>query len=219
MTPVYCTPTTSCSNNISSSTITIINKHRPTQITTYSRGKNSKLNPWTNPDVLQAIRRKHAAILNKDYSPTLENMERCRKLKKDSDRAVLLAKQRHYHGSIEENVKNPRKLWKVMKDIEPAINKKAFGKDTSLTADGFADYFESLCNKDTERIDLNDHVSSNSMDAFELRNCTQEEVFKVINNISINKADGIDGIPLKCLKLGIEELLEPYCVTVFLGST
>ena len=185
----------------------IISKH--TQMITYSQGKKVKLKPWMNSDALNAIRRKHAAILIKDYTPTLENMEHCRKMKKESDKAVLLAKQRHYHGSIEQNVKNPRKLWKIMKDIEPAINKKDTSKETTLTAEKFADYYESMYNGDSTRIDSERQKVWNRTDAFELRNCTQEEVLKVINNISINKADGIDGIPMKCIKLGIDELLEP----------
>ena len=46
-------------------------------------------------------------------------------------------------------------------------------------------------------------------EGFELGCCTEDEVLKVINNIPANKADGIDGIPIKAIKLGIPLILKP----------
>ena len=95
----------------------IISDH--TQTITYTQGNKTKIKPWLNQDVREMIRMTQIATIKKDYFPTKTNKENLKKIKKVKDIAVLRAKQTYYHGKIEENTVNPRKLWKIMKELVP----------------------------------------------------------------------------------------------------
>ena len=87
---------------------------------TFSIGKKAKYKPWVNNSTLNLIRKKQAAAQDKDYIPTAENIDKFKKLKKESDLANFKAKQTYYHQRIEENITNPKKIWKIMSDVAPS---------------------------------------------------------------------------------------------------
>ena len=67
-------------------------------------------------------------------------------------------------------------------------------------------YLEKLCNSAEHEHPENELPTGNG---FEFRQCSEEDVRKILSKIPNNKADGIDGIPMKAIKLGIEILLSP----------
>ena len=74
----------------------MLNCHAPVITIRPKNGKVKK--PWIKGETLNKIRIKQAAAIRKDYDPCPENVSNFRKLKLDSERATLKAKQDFYHG-------------------------------------------------------------------------------------------------------------------------
>ena len=185
--------------------LNVLNSH--TRIITYKKGKQNTQKPWINSNVLELVWKKHAAEVTKEYRPTTVNMESWRKAKHESDKECFKAKQAYYHDKIEENISNPRKIWKIIKDIAPATLKSKTLKECALPADEFADFFTRVDNLDVSP--ANTAEINHDLNGFQLTKCTEEEVLKIVKNLATNKAEGIDGIPSKAIKLGITKLLKP----------
>ena len=98
-------------------TTKILDKHTR-MINIKSKQKNSQ-KPWIDQKTLGKIRIKQAAAIRKHYMPTAENISNYNKLKRETNMETDVAKQRYYQAKIEDNVKNPRKLWAIMKHHLP----------------------------------------------------------------------------------------------------
>ena len=61
----------------------VLNQH--IRIIKITPGKRNSLKPWMDDDTLVSIRRKHAAIMRKDYFPTAANIEAAKMTKYKSD--------------------------------------------------------------------------------------------------------------------------------------
>ena len=95
-----------------------------------------------------------------------------------------------------------------MKDIAPSTLKPGKIKDSNISANDFAVFFAKLTNQNF----VHNHNSIGpdyNYEGFELAQCTEEEVLKIVNSMPVNKANGIDGIPIKAIKLAIPKLLKP----------
>ena len=122
----------------------------------------------------------------------------------------MKAKQKYYHGKIEENIKNPRKIWSIMSDIAPTALKAKTRSENSIPAEEFAQFFAGVTNPEDPQhgIPVPEEIEYD-IDGYDLTTCTEDEVLKVVNGIPTNKADGIDGIPIKAIKLGLPQILKP----------
>ena len=122
---------------------------------------------------------------------------------------MYTAKQNHYHQKIEENTDNPRKLWSIMHDLAPAALKSKESWNIKITADLFAEYFSKIGGQTAEDKDLSESDVDLNHTGFEIVSCSEEEILSIIKNIPTNKANGIDGISIKSIKLGLKALITP----------
>ena len=108
---------------------------------TFTIGQKAKHKPWVDNDILDKIQRKNLLAFLKDHFPTEENMKKYRRIKKECDELILKAKQQYYHQRIEDNITNPRKIWRIMSDIAPSMVKTKSNKEMKLSADESASFF------------------------------------------------------------------------------
>ena len=184
---------------------------RHTKQITIKENKKSCAKPWIHNQLKSLIRKKQAAEIRKDYFPGADNASNLRLRKNELNMAMFKAKKNFYHNKIEENTTNPRKLWAIMRDIAPS-NLKSKGRQISvIPADTFAKQFTNACTVDAATVipATRSELQNSRGIHFELTPCTEAEILKIVNNINTNKADGIDGIPIKCIKLGIAALVTP----------
>ena len=104
---------------------------------------------------------------------------------------------------------NPRKIWRIMSDLAPSLTKTRTNKDIKLTADQFAAFFARADDSDSIT-ELQDDELREEVHAFNVDPCSTEEVHKILNNMPTNKAEGIDGIPMKAIKWGSTTLTTAY---------
>ena len=82
--------------------------------------------------------------------------------------------------------------------------------ETTITADEFASLFAEAVTDDDGTIQHNiDEPGVLEEADFDLAECTTEDVYKAVNGMPTNKAEGDDGIPMKAIKWGIKPLLKP----------
>ena len=97
----------------------------------------------------------------------------------------------------------------IMSDIAPNnASSKSKSKPDNIDAEEFAHFFAKITNPDAHQNEVRVEVEGDPQ-GYELTQCTEDEVLKVVNSIPTNKADGIDGIPIKAIKLGLSQLLKP----------
>ena len=107
-----------------------------------------------------------------------------------------------------------------MKEIAPGSIKTKSSQSSRITADSFADFFSQIGKSNKPQAEFSSDrpaataASRNTAMHFELSPCTENDILKIINKIPVNKADGIDGIPIKCLRLGVDALLTPITLLV-----
>ena len=186
----------------------VIEKH--TKMITIKDNKSCS-KPWINGHVKNLIRLKQAAELRKDYIPTTENMKKFKTAKNLQTSSMFIAKQNFYHNKVEENTTNPRKLWAIMRETSPSNLKTKGENKTTISADAFAEYFTTIGNFEKDSTTTNTPIKETTKceNSFEISPCTENEILKIVKNLPANKADGIDGIPIKCIKMGISALAHP----------
>ena len=182
----------------------VIDKH--TKIITIKQAGLSAKKPWIKEEELALIRKKNAAEIRVEYGPTPENIANHRRLKKEVDMMLDVARQKFYHTKIENNLSNPRKLWTILRDIAPSTMKPTTSRDTDIPADIFAATFSQFGRADNA---LQVYPAADNDTVFNFKQCIEEDILKIVNRIPINKATGADGIPMKAIKIGIDQLLIP----------
>ena len=187
----------------------VLDRHAP--IITIQPRKKGATKPWIKGDTLTRIRLKQAAKIRKEYSPSQENVTRYYQLKKECDKITVKAKQDFYHLKISENSENPRKIWKIMGDLAPALlPQKNTVNDEELTAEDFATYFASIGGEANNSPSTEEYLSQRSSNlSFQIKDSTEADIMRIVNHMALNKAAGSDGIPMKAIKLGLNYLCKP----------
>ena len=138
---------------------------------------------------------------------------------------IRKSKAQYNRNLIEENVKNPKQFWKVLKTLYPQgntsqINSKVFeiaGKmenNKEKTADGFCKAFTTcagkLCSLLPSRFTWqNDGEIEPAQTRFIFKHVTKQNVLRHLLGLNSNKAPGHDDIPARLLKDASYVLAEP----------
>ncbi|XP_071959824.1 uncharacterized protein [Antedon mediterranea] len=186
--------------------------------------------PWMTPDILKIIKARD--IYLKKFKRTrnlLYRTEYC-KLRNQVQRNIKEAKQTHFIDKINTNRHNPKKLWKVIKDLgyqnkqnETAsitlkINDKLCSKP-NIIASHFNSFFTNVASDLVRKLPQRSYefdVNSENFkkyydgtDKFSLQPVNNDIVKKEILGLSINKSTGLDGIPARFLRDASEIIATP----------
>ena len=175
-----------------------------------------------NESLKELAKKKQIAKITKNRRRTEEAEEAWKEMKKQVKRESLRLKKSHYSKRIVENKGNPNKLFKIMREIAPSnfgnkepqtkMDKQALNKLNKFFATTGSRICEEINNEkpstnlDLSKLEVGRPIKS-KLD--EIKETTEENITKLINKIDGNKATGIDGIPIKLIKLAVHILAKP----------
>ena len=193
--------------------LTIADLHAPK---TKKRIRNSTA-PWMTPDIKKLMwernRIKHIAITTNDQIKWAEY----RRLKNQVNHTIKASKKEYYHSYFENNFGKAKATWNGINSV--LSRKKDITHPSKLVIDEneitdprevcntfnkyFADIGSKLASKiDPPRVSFHDFIQPCHSN-FELKSLNVEEVCKLVKDLPAGKADGLDGIPARLLKMSI----------------
>ena len=170
-----------------------------------------------SPEIKRLMRErdriKHIAILTSDQLKWAEN----RRLRNRVNHSIKASKKNYYHSFFEDNVRKAKATWNGIntllsrkKNFAP-VSKLIIG-DTVITdphelSNTFNRYFADISpnlavNINPPRVIFRGFVEPCDS-TFELELLTIDGLRKLVNDIPVGKADGLDGIPTCLLKLSL----------------
>ena len=200
--------------------IEAIDKHAPIKLS-YGDNKNQ---PWMTEELKNLARKKEAIQLSR---ATTSNQSAWNDIKKQVKRQTFIQKKNYYSKRIEDNKNNPDKLWKIIKEIAPSNfgNKKEEINMDKEMLDRLNRHFAGTGSRIQQQIEeenKNRIVFGSQQDKMKravsqinkIEETTEDNIKKIVGKINANKATGIDGIPVKVIKLGINILAKPITTLI-----
>ena len=189
--------------------------------TIISKYNNRK--PWLSDGLKKSIKAKNGLYVKQLKTPSQQNIMNYKKYKNQLDKLTKIAERNHYKELIEENRRNTKKLWNVIKEV---INKKGktvipsqfklgnnIVNDKQKIANTFNSYFSNI-GKDLDKIipstdsDPLSYISESNPHSIFLKPVDTSEVEKIIKSLKMASA-GFDGIHAKVIKATYEHYLTP----------
>jgi hypothetical protein len=196
--------------------------------TTYRNRK-----PWLSEGIKKSIKIKNRLYTIQAKRPTTENVRQYKKYKCDINRLMRIAERKHYNDLLQENQRNTRKLWGIIKEV---INKKKqricpsqfkFGdkmeENKEIIANKFNNYFSNI-GKDlakqipTSNTDPLSYVLQSNPNSIFIESVLENEVEKILHNLK-NASAGYDSIHSKVVKATYKEYLAPLTHVLNLSIT
>jgi len=150
-----------------------------------------------------------------------------------TNNAICGRKVKFFEDKLKQNIGKPKELWKTLKDLG-LPNKKSSGStkvclkksneevcfDSKTNAEIFMNFFSDLAknlvrklptapNKYTIESLINYYGGKTPGETFSLKRVSEDEVIKILSNLDISKAAGIDNIKAVFLKDGASILGKP----------
>ncbi len=199
---------------------TILDRHAPWRLMKFT----DNIPEWCTKEFLSLCKDRDyvKARYDKFKSPIDEELARRKR-----NQTVNMGKELkcNYFKAALDNVGNDsKKLWKIIKQLlgtKKGKNKiqELNGKsDPSEMADILNDYFTDIgpnlaAEMPASLLDI-DYTFTGNREKFNFKNTTVEEVKKLILNISNNKSTGIDGVPIRFLKMTIDTSSQILCFII-----
>ena len=201
---------------LSSSFLVVANLHAPVK---KRRVRNSNA-PWLTPEIKRLMwerdRIKRIAIVTSDQLKWAEY----RRLRNCVNHSIKASKKNYYHSFFEDNVGKAKATWNGIntllsrkKNFAP-VSKLIVGNkvitDPHELSNAFNRHFVDIgpnlaANINPPRVIFRDFVEPCDS-TFELELLTIDGLRKLVNDIPVGKADGLDGIPTCLLKLSFPSI-------------
>ena len=159
------------------------------------------------------------------------NKELYKKTKYDAQKLITAKTQAFFDEKLSESLGKPKELWNTMKSLgipkkTVVSNFNAIDDNKSLTYDiktmskVFKDFFSNLAKSFLDKLpDPSNNYNLESMflyystfaipQVLHIKGTSKEKVFKIMGNIKISKAAGVDTLPGRFLKDGTVILSKP----------
>lgn len=183
-----------------------------------------KSEPWITDDIHQLLRSRNVSF--KMFKKKMDSIsfEQYKQRGNEVRDVIKEAKINYFKDKIKQNSQNPKKLWGVLKNLGYSdtvkgksgnINLKIKGNLVSNPKDvseSFNRYFISLASNLRKQIppSINKYNEKTTQfyygqkgvasDAFKLCPVIDSDIYKLMSELNINKAPGIDNIPVKYFK-------------------
>lgn len=200
----------------------IVDKHAPIK---KKRIKNKK-SPWLTASIKKSMinrdKLKSAAI----KTNTAEDWLNYKNLKNRLNNEIKKTKTRYYQENFRSNTGKPREIWKSINEImsrntknDSKINsiKTDAGSTTSpeVMSEAFNKYFTEIGSNLAYQLPKSTKSYSDFINPvnsrFQLELISSPKVLKLLNNLSANKATGIDKIPCCLVKLAAPYIADSLC--------
>ena len=182
--------------------------------------KNRK--PWLTVGLKAAIKTKNKLYMNSKKFSTQENVNQYKQYKTHLNKIMKLTERNYYSNLLEDNKKNIKNLWCILKGI---INKRKSSHsgnkfkingtdstDKNKIANGFNKYFVNVGkdlakNISSSNIDPNSYIEQRYPQTIFLETVLNQEVKQIITNLKDTSA-GYDGINSNILKKTYVNILD-----------
>ena len=170
---------------------------------------------WVTNDILILSKDRDSAWKLAKLTGNDEDWARARRLRNWANNAIKSAKSDFVTGELNDNVNNPKKFWRNIKDVLPDDSSGSINIANSLTnetlpksqqAQVINDFFAGIGHKlaskfeAEELINVNDFHVEPAGESLIVDHIDQVVVLKLIDTISVNKSSGIDNISSRVLK-------------------
>jgi hypothetical protein len=181
--------------------------------------------PWITGDLRRLTRRKRKAFIKARQSQDIKDLERYKKLKKETRKACREAYSNYMKNIVsEDQISNPKKFWGFIKGkrcdnmgVAPLRNSDGITySDKDMRANILNSQFSSVFNQNENPDTIKDKGPSpyNTMPSI---NITNTGVYKLLQRLNINKATGPDKISTRLLKT-VALQISPTLTTFFQAS-
>ena len=181
-------------------------------ITVKHNYKNRK--PWLTKGIKKSIKIKNQLYLKQLRYRTCENITMYKVYKGNLTKLMRRMERAHYNELIEENKKNSKKLWSIIKSV--VNNKKTSSTPTQfrinnnlvnnreLIANSFNSYFSNVGKDLAEKIPITaqnplSYITESNSNSIFLTPVTSEEVKRIILSLK-NASPGYDGVHAEIIK-------------------
>ena len=215
-----------------------IDKHAP-MISKRIQGRNC---PWLSEELKRELNKKDQ-LLRKARASKKEFDWSAYKIQRNRSNTLLRRTKNKYHQSVlNDNLGNPDKFWKTIKEMYPSksssnnnVRTSSFNIDGVNTTDNatianrFNQFFSTVASKlKAKSIVLKDFIwasrtkiSVKCPNNFNFRLVSTDEVFNELRKLKKKKATGIDNIPSKLVRDCASEISSPitYIINLSLSSS
>jgi hypothetical protein len=188
--------------------------------------------PWITSEILESIRKRDKLFHEFKKSRKVAIYSEFKKIRNKTQKMVHSAKSNYFSSKVEENKNKPKKLWESLKALGPSNKSKAKTSNIGLNIDGnicfdkpkvaekFNMFFTSVASALVEKLPTGTgeygekfireyYKNSVPEGGFILQLVTEEDITKMLLNINMGKATGLDNLPAKFLKDGSRFLAPP----------
>ena len=178
---------------------------------------------WLSNGMKNSIKIKNRLYIKQLKDPSVENIKKYKEYKSVLNKTIKESERSHYQNVLNENRKNTRKMWAILKTI---INKKKTNQvpdqfiidnhvvtNKQTIAKKFNQFFTNV-GKDlakkipTTSVDPLTYLKHPNPHTIYLHDVTENEVIKLITNLK-NSSPGNDAIHAKVFKTCFPQFLEP----------
>ena len=190
----------------------IVVKHAP-RIQKKIRGTHC---PFRTPEICELIKIRDYHLRKAKKSRNDNDWYNYKKYRKKVTASIRKSKAQYNQNVIEENVRNPKQFWKILKTLYPQgntsqINSKVFEIDGKMEdneekiADGFCKAFTTCAKKLCSLLAScftwqNDGEIEKAQTRFLFKHVTKQKVLRHLQGLKSNKAPGHDDVPVRLLK-------------------
>ena len=190
--------------------------------------------PWINSDILQCINERNKAFNVYKRTRSDEHFNAFKVLRNKAQSAIFKAKKNYFTEKLEHNKNDSKTLWKTLRELGlPSKKGKSSGSSLGLKIDGeisfdklnvaekFNSFYTSIASSLVEKLPqcvnkygksfVSTFYSSKGIlpNSFSFSIVSENRILKYLNNLSANKATGLDGIPSRFIKDGASIIASP----------
>ncbi|KXJ26086.1 putative RNA-directed DNA polymerase from transposon BS [Exaiptasia diaphana] len=208
----------------------VLNEHLPEK---EKRVKNVIQPAWINSSVLNAIKSRNSLLKKARKSNSPDDWSKYKHAKGLATNLIKKTKRIYFQETIENNKGNPKGIWKALKSLTGKEKAKTNITELKTTgglicdkteiAEELNDYFVNIAEHLSKDGDTSSHFYDASLlenyvasklhggETYEIPPMTADDVLKIINKISANKATGPDGISARIIKIIAPVFARPLC--------
>lgn len=188
---------------------------------------------WFNSEILNAISQRDSAYKSFLKTKSQEDHKVYASLRNLTQKKIKLAKQTYVKDHIESNSSSIKKLWSSLKNLglmgkvkSQNVNiclkndKNEVIFDKSFVVNKFNQFFCNVAQKLVDKLPSNTKIDIETIrnyyskknvvsDQFKFTKVSESEVLKMLKDINVNKATGMDNIGAKFLKDSANVIVEP----------
>jgi hypothetical protein len=184
---------------------------------------------------LEAITQRHKAFSNYKSDKSAENFELFKLLRNKCKCLIDTAKENFFTESLEANKNDSKSLWSILKNLGLPSKKGLSSSsniclnidgnicfDKEIIADSFNHFYTTVASKLVDKlptcvlkfgksfvINFYASIGVKAANSFSFSLVSENQVLKYLNQLSSNKATGLDGMPSRFVKDGASIISQP----------